>query len=648
VSERDLDPDPGQKIRKRVRWLNREGGFGDALDYGTILEEGRGLAVGRIFAILKQVEDNWSKISHPMTWLCVALRKACVKNVVAAPEHERKVRDRLRWLNSEGGFAGALDVQGILEAAEDADTGDVMEMLIHLQENWDQATGASTMPLGEEWPTAVEASAQTGKRCRSWQAHAARRWKAELRGLLPLQTALTSPPLWPPRAAVGASSPSPSLPSSLAAAASSSPCADAGAVAPAACLGAAVENATAWVCAALDKAVSERDLDPDPGQKIRKRVRWLNREGGFGDALDYGTILEEGRGLAVGRIFAILKQVEDNWSKISHPMTWLCVALRKACVKNVVAAPEHERKVRDRLRWLNSEGGFAGALDVQGILEAAEDTDTGDVMEMLTHLQENWDKVGDPTGWVLKSLRNQLNMTGHLDEIPVLLSRLQYLNGSGCFDGALDVDNIVACSEGVDADSVFEMLKHLEDNWMTIGDPMAWLLNSFRRASPSRRDSSSKASDFRSLADVGPTDHSHDKQLRLRVGWLNREGGFVNTLNFEQIAEAAKGIERGRVNEVLDALEEKWQTISNPMGWLATALHTSKSGNLGVGHEEHVCSKCFLPLSAQQRQRLGTPHATDTQSPRFLPYMRRLLIDGKTSDFMVEGVFDITKLSKEL
>merc|ERR1719510_1034273 len=79
-----------------------------------------------------------------------------------------------------------------------------------------------------------------------------------------------------------------------------------------------------------------------------------------------------------------------------------------------------------------------------------------------------------------------------------------------------------------------------------------------------------------------PMEVDADAKLRRRIGWLNKDGGFENRINYQKIYEAAKGLEVGRVMEILKDLEENRETIKDPTAYAAAALRKRGPGGMGV------------------------------------------------------------------
>merc|ERR1719401_2088464 len=133
----------------------------------------------------------------------------------------------------------------------------------------------------------------------------------------------------------------------------------------------------------------------------------------------------------------VLKELEEKKNDVKDANAWVCSALRKAGGGNpqapavfawapaptaawappIGAAPwgaptgggfdaGADSKVRKRVQWLNTTGGFGDAIDAKKVSEAAAGIfDVKDIMKVLKDVEENRDKVKDPNAYVCAALR---------------------------------------------------------------------------------------------------------------------------------------------------------------------------------------------------------------------------------------------------
>lgn len=146
--------------------------------------------------------------------------------------------------------------------------------------------------------------------------------------------------------------------------------------------------------------------------KLRKRIAWLNTDGGFENQISYASIAEAAWGLDEKRVMQILRYLEENWDKVWDPTKWVVSSLRKA--KDAIGGlePGFEQQLRRQVRYLNTGGGFDSAITYSKIADAAVGLDSAQVMEILRLLEQRWQHVEDPTAWVCSGLRKVAAVSG--------------------------------------------------------------------------------------------------------------------------------------------------------------------------------------------------------------------------------------------
>jgi len=172
--------------------------------------------------------------------------------------------------------------------------------------------------------------------------------------------------------------------------------------------------------------------------KLRKRIGWLNGQGGFGGAINYTKILEASGGLQFSEVFQILKNLEEKKDGVTDPTAWVCAGLRKAGGRgNVGGPPMHQMdqqmggwvdpnvqwtgggnsfgtapmdtettsKIHKRIKWLNDPARFNNSIIFEKVAEAARGLDLASALRVLKGLEEKIDQVKDPTAWAASALR---------------------------------------------------------------------------------------------------------------------------------------------------------------------------------------------------------------------------------------------------
>merc|ERR1712187_882200 len=108
-----------------------------------------------------------------------------------------------------------------------------------------------------------------------------------------------------------------------------------------------------------------------------------------------------------------------------------------------------------------------------------------------------------------------------------------------------------------------------------VKDPTAWVSAALRKAGGGSGSSigMSPVSMFGGGMGMygGGMDVDTDEKLRKRIGWLNQNGGFENSLNYKKVSEASSGVGTSKVLDVLKSLEEKKGEVKDPTAWVTAA-----------------------------------------------------------------------------
>lgn len=392
------------RVKKRVEWLNTQGGFDGALNEEKVLEATRGRHDDSgIMRVLKDVEQKKDEVKDPTAYVTSAIRKiphgqaipgsvgpvaqwggAQRSNVPGAAAwtgdvatEDAKLRKRIGWLNHNG-FEGKLNYSKILEAAGGLEFSSVFNKLKQL----------------EEHPNRAEINDPSGWIAKGLKNEAAKMGQQQWAGApAPAWGAQPAAPAWggPPGAAWGA------------------------------------PPAAAWGGPAPQQQWTGDVAQED--QKLRKKIGWLNKNG-FDGKLHYQKILEAAGGLEFSSVFRILQQLEENpkRAEINDPSGWVAAGLKKEAAKQGQqqwAAPPAQNwapagyggpapmdvdatsKLHKRCTWLNGKGGFDGAIVIEKVQEAVGQTGAalGDVLNVLKELEEKKDEVKNPTAYVTSALR---------------------------------------------------------------------------------------------------------------------------------------------------------------------------------------------------------------------------------------------------
>jgi len=365
-----MGADDDQKLRKRIGWLNKDGGFENALVYTKISEAAAGLPVSGAMAVLKQVEEKKGEVTDPNAWVCSALRKAgggsaiysvdVAKAVAAALQTDvgadQKVRKRIGWLNKDGGFENALNYSKISEAAVGVDVGVVLKLLKDVEEKKDIVkdptayVSAALRKAGggiADWAGAIDYSDERLRKRIGW---------------LNNQGGFDNAIKYDKVAAAAAGVSTQKVMQLMKDLEEKKD---------------TVNDPTAYVANALRKAgggqtwAASDDYQPmevDSDAKLRKRIGWLNKDGGFGNAIKYDKIAEAAVGVSTADVMKILKELEENQDTVKDPTAYAAAALRKTSkggkpnARTKSGAPAAKKQAQKQLPWMRGGAIKAAAV----------------------------------------------------------------------------------------------------------------------------------------------------------------------------------------------------------------------------------------------------------------------------------------------
>lgn len=489
-------------LRQEVDYLNTTGGFNYALTFEKVEEAATNLSPDQIRKIFQELESKKDSVKSPLNWVTSALRKESgggggngahgsgprtPRPAMSgeAAQADQKLRKRIGWLNGEhGGFNGAINYDKMLEAGGGLPFSELMRVLKELEEKKDQVREPN-----------------------SWVCAALRKCGGGGGGNAappPAPATYWAPPAQPAPPAYG--------------------------------MPPAYNAQPAWTGGGLTQDVVD---------KISKRVTWLNNAAGFAGALNRDKVLEVAGTLEVRETMRVLKDLEEKGSQVRDPTAYVTAALRKASQGgprpgNGAASPapmqqwnpspppaQHppvnksgwapdvqteDAKLRKRIGWLNSQGGFEGALNYQKILESAGGLQFSEVFEKLKWVEENKAQVRDPTAWVANALRKAAGgkrthaeafsappppaysgappaytgapVGGGMDSATEsrLQKKLRWLNDASRFAGALDIEAVKEAAAGLNSDDHFKVLKELEEKKAQVKNPTAYVTSAYRKA----------------------------------------------------------------------------------------------------------------------------------------------------------------------
>mmetsp|Transcript_50362 Transcript_50362/g.155703 ORF Transcript_50362/g.155703 Transcript_50362/m.155703 type:complete len:390 (+) Transcript_50362:112-1281(+) len=349
-----------------------------------------------------------------------------------------------------------------------------------------------------------------------------------------------------------------------------------------------------------------------PDQELRKAVDWLNSEGCFFDSLDHEKISGAAAGLPWAVVQAVVNLCVDRRDEVEDHTAFVCNGLAEEQKRphdgsalrywpssgggggDGAAFSDREWELWERIRWMNTEGGFEDAIRYEDIAEAAAGLETASVMTVLSHLEEKWQEVNDPTSWVRAALvkersgkgsrqrqgggPRQGGQPGQWGPDDGIRQRVAWLNGEGGFKDALQYEQIAEAAWGVDVNFVMKVLNHVLDKKGEVKDPTSWVCAALAKEANSKGVKGWQKGSGGGGKEGGcghwkaGTTQDVNREVRRRVAWLNNEGGFQNSIGYQEVADAAAGSEIHTVVKVFQNLQEKRHEIANPTAWVCAAL----------------------------------------------------------------------------
>jgi len=171
--------------------------------------------------------------------------------------------------------------------------------------------------------------------------------------------------------------------------------------------------------------------------------------------------------------------------------------------------------------------------------------------------------------------------------------KIGWLNKNG-FEGGIHYQKIIEAAKGLEYSEVMFLLKQLEAKPRgTIKDPTGWVCTALKKAGGGG-GGMPPAYGFGGMGGGAPPafgggggfppplDADTDQKLRRRIGWLNKDGGFENAINYQKVAEAAAGVDPSQIMEILKELEEKKDQVKDPTAYTSAALRKRRGGAGGM------------------------------------------------------------------
>lgn len=345
-----------RSLRKRIAWLNNEGGFENKIMYNKVAESAYGN--GHVFEVLKNLEEKKDEVRDPTAYVTSALRKSSpAMNAPAmlqygyAPDPyafagdilgDRQLSKRIKEMNTIGGFENQINYSKVMAAAQGLSSDQVHQLLGNLEQKKDEVKD----------PTAfVSAGCRRigGGHAPAGYGESGGHWIRVPDGMqMPMQ-----------------------MPQAM--------------------------------------------FDAEADRKLRKRIAHMNNEGGFENGINYNKVLEIAQHVNIHTTMKELKVLEEKKDEVKDPTAFVTSRLRRAASAPSVDGNDNpDRQVRRRIAWLNNEGGFGNSISYMKVSEAVGETsaELEDVIQVLDDLQEKQATVNDPTAFVTSGIRRAGKNTG--------------------------------------------------------------------------------------------------------------------------------------------------------------------------------------------------------------------------------------------
>lgn len=395
--------------------------------------------------------------------------------------------------------------------------------------------------------------------------------------------------------------------------------------------------------------------DAEADQKLRKRIGWLNTNGGLIQQLVYDRVKQTLLSFLPHKAMEILKELEENAATVEDPNAFVeSVAQRHlggACgvapgtvgyvpgmsfggasassawgvpagvfdagVPNLMgqlpmrADPTPDEKIRKRVGWLNKNQVLLAELRYDEVAPALLSLDSRRAMEVLKSLEENAPSIPDPNGYVIATAKREHQESGGVAQpahalgahaaasAPVqtadettIAAHIAWLNSNIPMAEPLQIEKVLHELTQVSQVQAMDILKKLETSSATVRDPTGWVLVAVRRI----------------IGGVpgprpGSTAPPHERLMK-RITWLNENAQLASPLIYEQVAPSLLALEPPTAMMVLKTLEENASTVLDPQAYVASAAQrfadSSATGFAPEGFTEGFAGSAGFGLAADE------------------------------------------------
>lgn len=323
----------------------------------------------------------------------------------------------------------------------------------------------------------------------------------------------------------------------------------------------------------------ERAPPPRPppsaeGDKIARRVQWLNQHVKLAAPLDYDRLATSFRSLGYYQSLEVLNNLEENASSVRDPTAYVLTGIRKIeegaetfsggggrqqrpppSAPALPAPPpakgggkSTEDKLRRKVEWLNRKVCRSGEIAADKVLPVLVPLPTQQAFDILKNFEENCEKVRDPTAYVIGTAR-KAERGETIGTAPVGSKGAPSPAPRGRSGGDRD--------EHYDRGPRRRYDEPREPRYES-REP----IGSFGGSRPSRESNASRG----------------EGRLRSQVEWLNDRAGLQQDLDAERVLPQLARVSEKDSLDILQRLEDSASSVRDPTAYVISAIRRVVDG----------------------------------------------------------------------
>jgi len=510
----------GSTVLKRLAWLNRSGVLTKPLQYSQVKAVLEGAGEERALQILKDLEEEAASVPDPVEYVKTAAEAppaagGTKRKATDEAEPEGIVAKRVRLLNGSGQLSQPIAYGRVREALDSLGVAQAMTILKGLED----VAGDVADPTGYI-RTAVRGAgglvAEEEPEAEGEAEEAAEGMAVDGEG--------EAPPA-PTRGGWAKSEPT--------------------------------DGRALW-------AKGEELTDTE---KIERRVRWLNRNGGLTQELDLEEVMPALDCIGLRHSMRVLRRLEEAAGEATDPTDFVKDQVaRSGWIWGKPDAIDDDEKVAKRVAWLNLFGGLMQPIDYAQVADPLDGLKVAHAMVLLRELEVQAHKVEDPT----EHIKRTVGLAGEdevhvpvVDEDSSVGQHVAQLNQAGSLAKPIDFTAVGEDLARLGDEGAMQLLQEVEEKGRSVKDPTGYIRFKLKAK----------------LAAMGTSlEEPADEETRIlkRVEWLNDYGGLLQDIDYNQVAAAlqAAGVEHAMT--VLKELEDKRSGVQDPNAFILAAVGSAR------------------------------------------------------------------------